>query len=131
MNVEKDFRAYLQIGLDQTVKRVRHHPFSRVLDGHHAEGRPILGDLLKYLWDARRRPELGRRAEFLFGGQMAVGSCSAEIHNLERRLKRTATGYDLAINGTDRGVGQRPAAQTGEPVNNFLLALRNVNLLVT
>ncbi len=131
MNVEKDLGANLQIRIDQTVERMSDHAFGGVLDGHHAELGAVLGHLLKHFRNAHRRTEIRRRAELFFGGEMAVGRLGAKEHDLERRFERTAAGDYFAIDGADRARCEWTAIEPGESLQNLLLALGNVNLLVT
>jgi len=130
MNVQKNFRADLQLGLDQRIERVRHYAFRGILDRHHAEFRSSLTHFLKHLGDARRRTQVRRRTEFLAGSKMRIGRRSSEKCHIQRAFKRAAARNDLTKNGSNGLSGKRPAIQISDPLENFFLAVGSVDLLV-
>src|ERR1041384_6670679 len=102
MNVEINFRADLQLQIDQTIESVGHRAFGGILDRHHAEGRSPLADFLKNLGDAHRRMQVCRRAELFPRRQMRVSRLSAEERHFQRRLDGTAAGNNFAKDRGDR-----------------------------
>src|SRR5207237_178503 len=110
MNIQKNFPANLQFGIDQQVQSVRHDSFGRVLYRHHAARRASLPNLLKDVVNADRRNESCRGAEFLPCGEMRIARFDAKKSNFQRRLEGAASSNDFAKNGTNCLFGKRTAA---------------------
>src|SRR5512135_908619 len=109
MDLLVNFRADLQVGIDQLVERVGHHAFGRVLDRHHAESGPALSYILKNFGDARGGLQVDRGTEFLPSGEMGIGRLGAKERYLERSLEGAAAGNDLSENGSNGRFGKRSA----------------------
>ncbi len=130
MNVLKNLRDDLQVGIDQLIQRVRHHPFGRILDRHHAERRAPLRNLREHFGYAGRRAQIRPRAELLPRRQMSVGRLGAEERHFKGSFQRAAGGDDLSENRANGLDGQRTAVQLADAVENFFLAMGSVDLLL-
>ena len=82
--------------VEEQVERARDDAFARVLDRHDAEVGGAGAGRVEHLVGVGARQAHDRRAEVAERGELAEGSCRAEVGDARRRLERAACRHDLA-----------------------------------
>src|SRR5687768_8769565 len=130
MNLEINFGADLELGIDQYVERVRHHTFGGILNRHNAERNSLLAHLLKHFADTGSRQQRYCGTKFLPRSKMRIGCFGPEEGNLKRRFDGAASGDNFSENRADGVFGKRTLVQPGEALKDLLLPMRNINFLI-
>src|SRR5512134_2770722 len=110
VNIEKNLRAYVQFGIDEKIESMRNDTLGRVLDRNDPEGSSTLANFPENVGNAGARMQIGCGAELLARGKMRVTRLRAEKLDPERRLERSAAGYNFSEDRPDRWLRQRAAA---------------------
>ena len=113
-NLEHDLRRDLEVRIDEHVEGVDHRPGRGILDGHHAVVGPAALHFAEHVLDALHRHVLGRQAELLHARHVRERGARAEVRDFERTLQGKRGGKDLAVNGPEGILGERPLVAGGQ-----------------
>jgi hypothetical protein len=108
---------------------VRDDALGRVLHRDHAVVRAVLADLGEDIGDGLLRRVEQAGAETADGRLVGESRLGPKIGNGQGLLKRQGAGHDLAVNGPQRLVGDRPLVLPADPLQHRPFAVRRVNLL--
>ena len=128
-NLENNLRDDLQVTVHEHVQRVGHYALGGILNGHDAIVGLLSRHLVEHIGDGPLRSIGKRRTEAAQGGLMGEGRFRPEIRDGQAPLQRKGARHDLAVNGPQALVGDRPLIVAENFLEHGPLPMRCIDLL--